>query len=114
MLSKKHRLIKNKDFRVLAKQGNSITNSYLVLKWRKNDLGYSRFGIVVSLKIDKRAARRNRIKRKIREIIRKHLANIKEGYDYLLISRQGIKSKDFNEIEISILRLLKKIDLYDN
>ena len=114
MLAKKNRLTRNKDFEAVSKQGKSLANSLLVLKWVKNDLSYSRFGIVVSLKIDKRATRRNKIKRRLREIIRSHLDCIKSGYDFLIIARNGIKDKKFKNLKSSFLKLLKKANLYDS
>ncbi len=114
MLSKQNRLIKNKDFELVSKKGKSLADPFIVIKWIKNGLPYSRFGIVVSLKVDKRSPRRNKIKRRLREIIRANLSKIEKGYDFLIISRVAIKDKNFDKIKSSFLNLLRKTNLYDN
>lgn len=108
MLAKKYRLRKNKDFEKAAKKGQAVFGNALSLKWIKNDLYYARFGIVVSLKVDKRATVRNRIKRIIRAIIRGHFNQFKQGFDYLVLANHDIKSMDYNEIKDKLLDLFKK------
>ncbi len=114
MLPCKYRLVKNKDFQSLSQVKDSLANKLFVLKWKKNKLNYSRFGIVVSIKVDKRAARRNKIKRRIRNIIKNNLANIKKGYDFLIITRKGVREKKFQDISSNLLKLFKRTNLYVN
>ena len=61
MLPKKHRLKKNNDFADVAKNGKAFFSREISLKWIENNLPFSRFGITVSLKVDKRATTRNKI-----------------------------------------------------
>lgn len=63
-----------------------------------------RFGLIVSKKVDKRATRRNRIKRRIREIIRTvllphHAEHLREYRAIVIIARSGCLSASFQEME---------------
>ncbi|MDD4996076.1 MAG: ribonuclease P protein component [Patescibacteria group bacterium] len=108
MLPKKYRLVKNNDFARVAQKGKMIFGQEVSLKWIKNDLNYSRFGITVSLKVDKRAVMRNKIKRRIRAILKKYLLQFVLGYDFLILTRPKIKELDFQQIESAILKIFKK------
>jgi len=58
---------------------------FFAVKIATNGLSYSRFGVVVGKKVDKRATERNKIKRTFYEAIRvRNLQNI-EGRDILII-----------------------------
>ena len=85
MLPQKNRLRKEKDFRRVLKEGQSIRASGLALKFLKNRASFPRFGIVVSKSIDKRAVKRNYIKRFITETIRKELHAPLLGMDAVII-----------------------------
>ncbi|MDA2936553.1 ribonuclease P protein component [Patescibacteria group bacterium AH-259-L05] len=108
MLKKRYRLTKNKDFAHVAKQGQVVYGEILSIKWIKNNLDYSRFGIVVSLKIDKRATRRNRIKRILRAIIREYIDRFIPGFDYLILTTPKIKELTYKQIEQKFLGLARK------
>ena len=78
------------------------------LKISNNGLLYNRYGFVVSKKIDKRATRRNRIKRILRVCIENNLGIIQPGLDMLFIVKQEIAQKKQEEICLTVLSLLKK------
>ncbi len=83
MLKRKFRLPKE---RLRAKK--SLNFRDFVLKTSENNLGLSRFGFVVSKKIDKRAVARNKAKRFFRAYIEENLEKIKPGYDFLFILKR--------------------------
>ncbi|MCH7759115.1 ribonuclease P protein component [Patescibacteria group bacterium] len=112
MLAKQYRLTKDKDFARVAKKGQSIFSPELGIKWIKNNLAYSRFGIVVSLRIDKKAVIRNRIKRIFRAILRENLSELKRGFDFLILVRPKLKGMNYHQMEDKLLSLLKKKDLF--
>lgn len=111
MLSKENRLRKEKDFKVAWKNGRSYISRYIIIKIRKNSRNISRFGIIVSNKISKKSTKRNHQKRRIREIIRLKLSEIKPGFDCVVIARQGILEKKYQEIEEEIKKILQKTRL---
>lgn len=108
MLDKKYRLRKQKDFEKMFKGGIYLSENFLTLKVIRNDLPLSRFGFIISNKISKSAAMRNRTKRRLRESIRGIQDRIKEGYDCLFISKHGIVEKESADINMAVEKLLKR------
>jgi len=112
MLDKKNCLKKKKDFQKVIKQGKKIEKDFLVLKLSENSLkDVSRIGFVVSQRISKKAFLRNKIKRRLREIVKDNLDNLKPGYDLIFFTKKGIKEKDFLEIEKIVKQILKQAKL---
>lgn len=111
MLPKKHRLKKKRDFDLVFKKGKVSFEKFLVLKKLENSLKESRFGFVVSLKISKKAKDRNKVKRRLREVIKNKLPQVKPGYDIIFFSKKGIEEKDFKEIKEIVEKLLKEAKL---
>ncbi len=114
MLAKLYRLTKNKDFARVAKEGKAAYAKELALKWIENNLDYSRFGIIVSLKVDKKAVIRNKIKRRIRVILKENLEEIKKGFDFLILTRPEIKKLNYQQIKEELFNLLRKKHLIGN
>lgn len=108
MLSEKNRLKKKKDFENVFKKGKGFREGFLTLKIGKNNLDRTRFGFIVSQRISKKATLRNKIKRRLREIVRAKMKTIKKGIDVVLITVPGIEKKSFQEIEKTVERLFKK------
>lgn len=107
MVPAKNRLKTDQDFQRLARKGRSVSVPAITLKYIPNGLQFSRFGFVVSVKTDKRAVVRNRVKRRIREIIRLKLAKIKPGYDIMMVIRRGTEEIRPSELSQMVF------DLYD-
>jgi len=111
MLPRENRLKKEEDFKKVFKKGRGFTNNLFVLKIVKNNLDISRFAFVISKKISKKATIRNRIKRRLDNVIRADLPKIKKGWDGIIIVLPGAEIKDFKEIEEDINQLLEKARL---
>lgn len=111
MLSQKHRLTKQKDFDIVFKHGSSFFVRELGIKCAKNNSGHSRFGFIVSNKIAKKATERNKIKRRLREVIRLVLPKIKKGIDVVVIARPGIGELEYKEIEKQVMVCLNRLKL---
>ncbi|MBU1102626.1 ribonuclease P protein component [Patescibacteria group bacterium] len=106
-------LSKEKDFQIVFAGGKIIQDEYLIVRARTNGLGDSRWGLVVSAKVDRRAVARNRLRRQMREIIRKNSARLVSGLDVVVIAKKALVGKKFKEIENNLLALLKEIRVYD-
>lgn len=116
MLSKNNRVRKKKDIERIFKKGKSFRKDFLVLKTVKNDLNAIRFAFIVSQKISKKANVRNKIKRKLREVVRLKMKLLKPGTDNLLITLPGIEKTErrrFKDIEETIEKLFKKAKIID-
>ncbi len=110
MLAKKYRLTKKKDFDRVFVGGQGYYTRFLGIKKTANNLTASRFGIIVSAKVSKKAVLRNRLKRQIRAIIKKHLSLIKPGYDWVIICLPPVLDLPFLELEKNILFIIKKLN----
>ena len=82
----------------------------MVLAFLRNELDHSRFGFVVSKRLGN-AVKRNKIKRRMREATRLQLPRIEPGFDLVFIARQPIREANYQEIEQTLLYLLKKSNL---
>jgi ribonuclease P protein component len=110
MLPLKNRLKKEKDFENVFKNGRGFNEDLLRIKITPNSLTNSRFGFIVSKKYSKKATERNNIKRKLREIIKKDLVGINEGFDIVLFAMPGLKN-DFDKLLNITQKILKKSKL---
>jgi len=111
MISKKYRLKGETNFRNIFKKGKKIFSQFLGLYWLENGLDISRFGIIVSLKVDKRSTRRNLLKRRLRAILRQELVNIKPGFDILILTNPKTINISFSELRNELIRLFRKAGL---
>ena len=106
MLGKENRLTKKKDFEGVFEQGKGVKEGCLYQKYKKNNLKHSRFGIIVGKNYSKKAVERNKIRRRIREIIKKE--NI-QGLDIIIVVMPGAENS-FEKLKENVKKLFKKIN----
>jgi ribonuclease P protein component len=111
MLPQINRLKKKTDFGRVLKKGRGVREGFLLLKFAKNNLKVSRFGFVVGRKISKKATLRNKIKRRLREALRKELPKLKPGFDGVLVALKGSEPKGLKETERMVKKILQKTKL---
>ncbi|HSW58364.1 MAG TPA: ribonuclease P protein component [Dehalococcoidales bacterium] len=102
------RLTRPEQYNSVYQKGITRVDTFLVLKAQTNHLEYSRFGISVSKKIGN-AVMRNRTKRLLREIMR--LADIKTGWDIVIIARLPSAGCEYGELEKSVKNLLSQAQI---
>ncbi len=76
-----------------------------------NQTERNRFGILISVKVSKKAVVRNKIKRQIREIIKEQMSKMRQGYDCAVICLPGIAEKDYEDIKKSLMGHFGKLGL---
>lgn len=111
MLAQKNRLKKKKDFDKAFKKGKGFKENFLFIRVVKNDLEATRFGFVVSKAFSKKATSRNKIKRRLRELIKEKETEIKKGFDVVLVVMKGLEKQDVLETEKTVNSLFKKAKL---
>jgi ribonuclease P protein component len=71
--------------------------------------------IVVSKKIDKKAVSRNKIKRRIRQILISLKPKIKPGIQMIILTKKNSTKATYSQLEGDLKKLITKvIKLYDN
>jgi len=111
MLAQKYRLSKQSDFKLIFQQGKKIFGPFFIIRYLPNNLENSRFTVIVSNKISKKATVRNKIKRQLREIIRLNLSKFKYNNDIIITVLSAAVKEDYLNLEKNYLELLKKYKL---
>lgn len=74
----------------------------------------SRLGITVTKRIDKRAARRNRLKRRVREVFRRKKASFTIAADLVVVALTGSTELDYKQVEHQLVGLFLRSGLMKN
>jgi ribonuclease P protein component len=109
-VKRRYRVREDRRFREIRQRGRSYSNDLLVLCALPNELPFCRFGFSVNSRVGKAVAR-NRIKRRLREIMRLRMASIRPGWDIILIARKPIRSAEYLQLETACARLLRRAQL---
>lgn len=87
-------------------KGRGITGQALVLKWLKrsdqSSQEPSKIAFIVSLKVDKRAAVRHQLKRRLAESVRRLWLNLKFGYDLVIIVKAKAKQLNYQDLALDL------------
>jgi ribonuclease P protein component len=109
MLKKKNRIISSVTFKEIFTKGNAKENECFKIIFKKNDLDYSRYGIVVKAQNSKSAVQRNVLKRRIRNILKDSLLTFSKGFDIVIITKKDCLSMNFSKLKESLDKLLKSL-----
>ena len=103
-------LKQNHEFRRLYSRGKSAVCSYFVVYCRKNGRPLNRLGITTGLKLGN-AVKRNRARRRIRELYRIHEGSLLSGFDVVIVARTRVIYGRYADLECSFRQLAKKLGL---
>ena len=114
MLPKENRLKRRSAFAATYRIGNSFHKDGITmfLGKEKSDDNPTKYGFVVSKKIHKRAVKRNRIKRLMRESMRLIIKEKQFENRYMsviFVASSRLLDKDFSEIDASMKSLAEKL-----
>ncbi len=109
MLSRKQRLSSDSDIRTVLKRGAFVVSPYVKIVWKERGGAHneSRWVVVVSTKVDKRAVKRNLIRRIAQSVILS-LKNPKKNADVVLFIKPKSVFLKKNELKREIISLIKK------
>lgn len=103
-------LKQNSDFRAVYARGKSAVSPRTVIYCRKNRRDQNRVGFTVSRKLGN-AVTRNRVRRRLREIMRLNASSVRQGYDLILVARTRAVDADYGKLEADVLRCLDQLHL---
>lgn len=107
-----HRLRQRQAFDAIYKRGRRYTASLLLLRTlRRPQDGPTQLGVVISTKVDKRAVRRNRLRRQIHAAFLSLRPRLEPGWLLLVTVRPGQDPCDYPEIlqELELLLIQAKV-----
>lgn len=111
MFKQANRLKRDKDIKNVYSRGKSVFDSACGIKFLINTGSTSRFTIVTGIKVHKSAVKRNKVRRQYREIVKKHLEELKPGVDIVFLTSKKALDLDFNEKEQRLMTVFKKAGL---
>ena len=103
-------LKKNSDFRRLYNKGKSAATPYLVVYCRPNRLERNRLGYTVSTKLG-HAVTRNRVRRRLREIVRLNAPSVRPGFDLVIVARSRAVDAAYKKLERAYLNACARLGL---
>jgi len=106
------RLRRNDDFRAVREQGRRVDCGAFLLTWRvrpaESSAAPARVGVVASRASVGDAVHRNRAKRRLREIYRRHQTLVPAGLDLVLTARGALLRLEYAEVEQRFVQACQK------
>ncbi len=99
------RLVRRAEYDAVYRDGQRRAGREFTVFLRPNGLALSRFGWSIKKALGN-AVRRNRIRRRIREIVRLHRHEIAPGWDIVMHPRSSAATADFAALTRELLKLL--------
>jgi len=106
-MKRKYRLRSSIDFKRVRRLGKSYAHPLIVLIKHSNEEEISRFGVAAGRSIGN-AVQRNRVKRRIREIIRPRIHSIHPGWDLIFVARRPISTASPTDLQAAIDQLIQR------
>ncbi|MBI2482865.1 ribonuclease P protein component [Candidatus Uhrbacteria bacterium] len=111
MLPRRHRLHQTRDVQRVSRTGRPVAALDCIIRFAPNRLPLVRATVVAGLKVSKRSTVRNRTKRLIREVLRRHLPSIRPGVDLVITAKPSMVGKEYEDISAQIGAALHRAHL---
>ena len=99
------RLLHRAEYDAVYREGRRKAGREFTVFVRSNGLDHSRFGWSIKRALGS-AVRRNRIRRRLRELVRLHRQEIAPGWDLVIHPRSSAATVKFSLLEAELIRLL--------
>jgi ribonuclease P protein component len=99
------RLVRRGEFDAVYRAAKRRSNSHFAVFLRANQLPHSRFGFSIKKALGG-AVVRNRIRRRVREIVRCHRLEIPAGWDIVIHPKSNVAKAEFAALTTDLLRLM--------
>ncbi|MBI5045377.1 MAG: ribonuclease P protein component [Candidatus Levybacteria bacterium] len=93
---------------IRLKSPHRVTSNDFIFFYSKNDLSISRFRMIISKKLSKKAVDRNHMRRIFYTFLRENLTNIPFGYDIVCVPKHPYSQLEKDQ-ENNVLLVLKGI-----
>jgi ribonuclease P protein component len=100
--------VRRGDFDAVYRAGKRRSSSHFTVFFRANQLPASRFGFSIKKALGG-AVVRNRIRRRIREIVRCHRWEIPAGWDVVIHPKSSVARAEFVALTADLVRLMKSV-----
>ena len=102
------RLARKSEFDAVYSTGKRRSNSHFAVFVRANERPLSRFGFSIKKTLGG-AVVRNRMRRRLREMVRCHREEIPAGWDIVIHPKPSVAKAPFAALTAELLRLLKSL-----
>jgi ribonuclease P protein component len=109
-ISKQLRLKQADDFARLRRAGRTYRHRLLLLSVLPNEVGHNRYGLITGKKLGN-AAKRNRVRRLLREALRHRHADLNPGHDLVIVAHPGAVGQPYEVIRAAVDELLQQAGL---
>ena len=109
-VQKNLRLRKNRDYQRVYRRGKSLAMPLAALVYMQSNGWGKKAGFSVSKKVGN-AVTRNKVRRRMKEIVRPHMPRIKRDVHMIFVARPLAASATFDELDKTIAKLLKRSKL---
>ena len=93
------------DFARISAEGHSRSDRLMVVRFVPNGHDHDRFGISTGRRLGG-AVQRNRVRRRVREVLRHNPNDTSHGWDILIVARPPAVDASFDELRAALERLL--------
>src|SRR3989441_4414264 len=102
------RLVRRGEFDAVYRAGKRRSSSHFTVFFRANELPQSRFGFSIRKALGG-AVVRNRIRSRLREIVRCHRLEMPAGWDMVIHPKNSVVHAKFAALTADLLRVLKSV-----